>query len=158
MRPDTNLGVMELSGRIVSYGNDNIYRLTSETIAGDTHSVNGAVRGGGESHPESFFAARVSGRAVELQRQRPAHHGHLRMQMVFQGNQNVKMTSAEGSRDRSRYRRYTMERARLSIFFSYGGAAARSGKMKSAITEEPIPSRLPTEVISRSGGIAADQS
>lgn len=36
-------GVTELSGRRVSYGYDSIYRLTSETIAGDPSNVNGAA-------------------------------------------------------------------------------------------------------------------
>ena len=36
-------GVTELSGRVVSYGYDNLYRLTSETIASDPNSVSGAV-------------------------------------------------------------------------------------------------------------------
>jgi len=36
-------GVTELSGRKVNYGYDNLYRLTSETIASDPNSVNGAV-------------------------------------------------------------------------------------------------------------------
>ena len=33
----------ELSGRNVSYGYDNLYRLMSETITGDPNAVNGAV-------------------------------------------------------------------------------------------------------------------
>ena len=37
------IGVTELSGRTVSYGYDNIYRLTSETIASDPAAMNGAV-------------------------------------------------------------------------------------------------------------------
>jgi RHS repeat-associated protein len=37
------LSVSELSGRTVNYGYDNLYRLTSETIASDPHSINGAV-------------------------------------------------------------------------------------------------------------------
>ena len=37
------IGVTELNGRNVSYGYDNIYRLTSETIASDPAAVNGAV-------------------------------------------------------------------------------------------------------------------
>src|SRR5260370_39466540 len=37
------VGVTELSGRPVGYGYDNLYRLTSETIAADPHGVNGAV-------------------------------------------------------------------------------------------------------------------
>ena len=37
------LSVAELSGRTVSYGYDNLYRLTSETIASDPNAVNGAV-------------------------------------------------------------------------------------------------------------------
>jgi len=36
-------GVAELSGRKVSFGYDNLYRLTSETIASDPNAVNGAV-------------------------------------------------------------------------------------------------------------------
>ena len=36
-------GVTELSGRTVSYGYDSIYRLTSETIAGDPNNVNGSA-------------------------------------------------------------------------------------------------------------------
>jgi YD repeat-containing protein len=36
-------GVTELSGRTVSYGYDNLYRLTSEMIANDAAGVNGAV-------------------------------------------------------------------------------------------------------------------
>ena len=36
-------GVSELSGRTVGYTYDNLYRLTSETIAGDPHAINGAV-------------------------------------------------------------------------------------------------------------------
>src|SRR5438045_9588633 len=35
--------VTELSGRTVNYGYDSIYRLTSETIAGDPNNVNGAA-------------------------------------------------------------------------------------------------------------------
>jgi RHS repeat-associated protein len=35
--------VTELSGRTVNYGYDSIYRLTSETIAGDPNAMNGAV-------------------------------------------------------------------------------------------------------------------
>jgi hypothetical protein len=35
--------VTELSGRIVNYGYDSIYRLMSETIASDPHAVNGTV-------------------------------------------------------------------------------------------------------------------
>jgi len=35
--------VTEQSGRTVNYGYDNLYRLTSETIASDPHGVNGAV-------------------------------------------------------------------------------------------------------------------
>jgi RHS repeat-associated protein len=37
------LSVSELSGRGVNYGYDSIYRLTSETIAGDPNNVNGAA-------------------------------------------------------------------------------------------------------------------
>ncbi len=37
------LSVAELSGRSVTYAYDNLYRLTSETIASDPHSINGAV-------------------------------------------------------------------------------------------------------------------
>jgi RHS repeat-associated protein len=37
------LTVAELSGRNVAYAYDNLYRLTSETIAADPHSINGAV-------------------------------------------------------------------------------------------------------------------
>jgi RHS repeat-associated protein len=37
------LSVSELSGRTVNYGYDSIYRLTSETIAGDPNNVNGAA-------------------------------------------------------------------------------------------------------------------
>jgi len=37
------LSVAELSGRAVSYGYDNLYRLTSETITSDPNSVNGTV-------------------------------------------------------------------------------------------------------------------
>lgn len=37
------LSVSELGGRSVSYGYDNLYRLVSETIAGDPGGVNGAV-------------------------------------------------------------------------------------------------------------------
>jgi len=37
------LSVMELSGRTVNYGYDNLYRLTSESIANDPNSINGAV-------------------------------------------------------------------------------------------------------------------
>jgi YD repeat-containing protein len=36
-------GVKELSGRTVTYGYDNLYRLTSETIASDPSAMNGAV-------------------------------------------------------------------------------------------------------------------
>ncbi len=36
-------GVTELSGRNVAYGYDNLYRLTSETIASDPNAVNGVV-------------------------------------------------------------------------------------------------------------------
>jgi hypothetical protein len=35
--------VVEFSGRTVSYGYDNLYRLTSETIASDPNAINGAV-------------------------------------------------------------------------------------------------------------------
>jgi YD repeat-containing protein len=35
--------VTELSGRIVQYGYDDLYRLTSETIANDPHAINGRV-------------------------------------------------------------------------------------------------------------------
>jgi YD repeat-containing protein len=35
--------VTELSGRSATYGYDNLYRLTSETIASDPNSINGAV-------------------------------------------------------------------------------------------------------------------
>jgi hypothetical protein len=35
--------VAELSGRKVNYGYDNLYRLTSEAIASDPASMNGAV-------------------------------------------------------------------------------------------------------------------
>jgi RHS repeat-associated protein len=35
--------VTELSGRTASYGYDNLYRLTSETIASDPNSINGVV-------------------------------------------------------------------------------------------------------------------
>jgi RHS repeat-associated protein len=35
--------VTEASGRVVNYGYDNLYRLTSETIAGDAHNMNGAA-------------------------------------------------------------------------------------------------------------------
>ena len=37
------LSVSELSGRTVNYGYDNLYRLTSETIASDPSGINGAV-------------------------------------------------------------------------------------------------------------------
>ena len=37
------LSVTELRGRTVNYTYDNLYRLTSETIANDPHGVNGAV-------------------------------------------------------------------------------------------------------------------
>ncbi|HEY6388091.1 MAG TPA: RHS repeat-associated core domain-containing protein [Candidatus Acidoferrum sp.] len=37
------LSVSELSGRTVNYGYDNLYRLTSETIASDPNGINGAV-------------------------------------------------------------------------------------------------------------------
>ena len=50
--------VTELSGRTVNYGYDNLYRLTSETIASDPNSINGAVSYAydpvGESHAEEF--------------------------------------------------------------------------------------------------------
>jgi RHS repeat-associated protein len=36
-------GVTELSGRTVSYGYDNLYRLTNETIASDLNGMNGLV-------------------------------------------------------------------------------------------------------------------
>jgi len=36
-------GLKELSGRTVTYGYDNLYRLTSETIASDPSAMNGAV-------------------------------------------------------------------------------------------------------------------
>ena len=36
-------GVTELSGRTVAYGYDNLYRLTSETIANDLSGMNGAM-------------------------------------------------------------------------------------------------------------------
>ena len=36
-------GVTELSGRAVGYGYDNLYRLTSETIASDPSGINGVV-------------------------------------------------------------------------------------------------------------------
>ena len=36
-------GVTELSGRTVGYTYDNLYRLTSETIASDPNAINGAV-------------------------------------------------------------------------------------------------------------------
>lgn len=35
--------VTELSGRTVNYGYDNIYHLTSETIASDPNAINGVV-------------------------------------------------------------------------------------------------------------------
>jgi len=35
--------VAELNGRTVNYGYDNLYRLTSETIAHDPAGINGAV-------------------------------------------------------------------------------------------------------------------
>jgi YD repeat-containing protein len=37
------LAVAELSGRNVVYGYDSLYRLTSETVASDPHSKNGAI-------------------------------------------------------------------------------------------------------------------
>ena len=37
------LSVAELSGRTVTYGYDDLYRLTGETVAGDPHGKNGAV-------------------------------------------------------------------------------------------------------------------
>jgi RHS repeat-associated protein len=37
------LSVTELTGRTVNYGYDNLYRLTSETIASDPNAVNGSI-------------------------------------------------------------------------------------------------------------------
>ena len=36
-------GVTELNGRTVSYTYDNLYRLTSESIANDPHGINGSL-------------------------------------------------------------------------------------------------------------------
>jgi hypothetical protein len=136
MRPDTNLGVMELSGRIVSYGNDNIYRLTSETIAGYTHSVNGAVRWG--IAPRKFLrcpgiragcrittpttgSPRTPRNADGIPRQPERQNdfggriqGPLKIPKVYDG------------------------KSKTFYFFSYGGLRLE----ESAITEEPIPSRF----------------
>ena len=59
-------GVTELNGRMVSYGYDNLYRLTSETIANDASGLNGAVgyaydTVGNRKSMSSTLAARPAG-------------------------------------------------------------------------------------------------
>ena len=75
------LSVSELSGRTVNYGYDNLYRLTSETIASDPHSINGAVSytydSVGQSQANHFDARARSRGSLELQCQRPIHRRGL---------------------------------------------------------------------------------